>query len=615
MSVRATTLAWLGLPLLACLVYAPALHNPFVYDDLVAIKDNALIRQLHLAPLFLRGGVSTDGFANGQFRPLTVLTFALNYRVGGVDPFGYRLVNLVLHMANALLGALLVRGLLARVPLVVRKPPLSRESATVVALLAMAWFVVHPINSLAILLAWKRATLLFSLFSLIAILCLLALRSSHSDNPWRRRGLLAGLWASQLLAVASKENAAVLPLVILLVELWPTADAQPRRRPRDALVVLVPTFAVGIASAAFLLTRATQQVEIGPFAYLATQTKVVWSYLAMWVVPTLVSTVYDVVPGNTADVMTWGAGLATAGALVLIVWSARRWPFVSLASAWVVLWLAPTSSLVPIPLLEDEDRTYLAFLLLWALPAAALAWLADRPRARVPARVGTGLILVALTGLTLSRVTLWSDAEVLWRDAIKHHPRSHIAATNYCAAVLAQPDKAKQAVAVCSDMHARAPGSGKLQGMLVAAYRNAGAAERAEQLLARFLEDDEPGPEVLRTAGHSAWFHDRPREAIAYYRRALALHPFDFESVLYMARSYVELGELDHARSLATQLDRWSLPDNLHFSLALAELHRAVGWQARACAEVGAMRPRLDASFASNVDLRNLRAACELPVP
>jgi len=116
--------------------------------------------------------------------------------------------------------------------------------------------------------------------------------------------------------------------VILLVELWPTADAQPRRRPRDALVVLVPTFAIGIASGAFLLTRATQQVEIGPFAYLATQTKVVWSYLAMWVVPTLVSTVYDVVPGNTADVMTWVAGLATAGALALIVWSARRWPFV-----------------------------------------------------------------------------------------------------------------------------------------------------------------------------------------------------------------------------------------------------------------------------------------------
>jgi len=78
---------------------------------------------------------------------------------------------------------------------------------------------------------------------------------------------------------------------------------------------------------------------------------------------------------------------------------------------------------VPIPLLEDEDRTYLAFLLLWALPAAALAWLAGRPRARVPARVGMGLILVALTGLTLSRVTLWSDAEVLWGDAIKAHPR------------------------------------------------------------------------------------------------------------------------------------------------------------------------------------------------
>ena len=91
MPVRGTVLASLGLVLLAGLSYVPALHNPFVYDDLFAIQDNVFIRQIGLAPFLLQGMVSGSGFGNGQFRPVTVFTFALNYLAGGENPFGYRL--------------------------------------------------------------------------------------------------------------------------------------------------------------------------------------------------------------------------------------------------------------------------------------------------------------------------------------------------------------------------------------------------------------------------------------------------------------------------------------------------------------------------------------------
>ena len=71
MPVDRRMLAWFAIPALAALAYGPALGNPLTYDDLSAIKDNAFIRQLDLIPVLFHGGLTSNGFANGQFRPLT----------------------------------------------------------------------------------------------------------------------------------------------------------------------------------------------------------------------------------------------------------------------------------------------------------------------------------------------------------------------------------------------------------------------------------------------------------------------------------------------------------------------------------------------------------------
>jgi protein O-mannosyl-transferase len=613
MRVRGSVLACLSLVLLAGLTYASALHNPFVYDDLEAIQNNVFIRQISLAPVLLHGGVSSSGFGNGQFRPVTVFTFALNYLAGGENPFGYRLVNLILHALNAVLGAHLLRMLLLRVPFSSRSPGLSKAKVESIAWLAAALFVVHPMNSLAVLLVWKRATLLLSLFSLLAVFCLLALRRDDlRPHWWRRVGLYAGLFCAQLLALGSKENAAILPAVLLLLDLWPRPGWNPRERWREIFRLQLPIQLLGIASAIFLLTRDPHKVEMGRLLYLGTQTKVIWGYVAMTVAPWLISTVYDVVPAKLQDGLFWLAALSVLGVMLSGVWLVRRWSFMALALFWAVLWLAPTSSLIPIPLLKDEDRAYLAFLLVWALPAYALVALGNmRPLGwRVAARLGGSLIILSLLGLTLVRGILWSDAEILWMDAIEKHPDSRIASINYCAAILSQPDKTQQAVSVCSQAYARDPQNPRLQASLVSALVGVGAFDRAEAMLAMLLKNEEPSSQLLRMAGHLAWFRNRPAEAIDYYRRVLKEQPFDLESVLYMARSYAELGAMDDARSLASQLDRWALSSDMSFRLALAELHRAIGWSARACAEYENLQLAVRDRQMANADRLKLEASC-----
>ena len=614
MILRRSTMGWLGLPLLAGLAFASALHNPFVYDDSVAIQENSLIRQLHLTWLFFHGGLSSSGFAHGQFRPLTLLSFSLNYLVGGENPFGYRLVNLVLHASNAVLGGKLLQQLLLRVPWPHAGPPLTEPSATAVALLAAALFVVHPVDSLSVLLVWKRATLLVTLFSLLAVLSLLWLRREEArPRPLRRVALCAGLWGSQLLALGAKETAAILPALLLLVDLWPRAGWNPRQAWRAVLRLQWPTLLIGVAGAIFLLTRAAQVVPMGRWVYCATEAKVIWGYLAMVMVPSLVSIVYDVAPARVGDGYVWLASLSLLGVLVFAVAMIRRRPWLALAILWAALALAPTSTLVPIPLLMDEDRVYLALLLLWVFPAYLLVWWAGRGHAwfgKPAARVVGAVLLLVLVGFTLARASLWCDPVVLWSEANERHPDSAIAATNFCAALTAQPERAQQAVAICQKAYERAPDDPNLQFNLTKAYVGVGAMTQAESLVAALLARGQTSPQLLRVAGHLAWYRDRPADAIGYYRQALADLPLDLETAIYLARSYAELQQTTEATSLARQIDHWVLPGDVALHLALAALHQSIGWSDRACAEYRKLAPQLATLPIANADGRALDAAC-----
>ena len=102
-----------SLVLLTGLVYANGLRNPFVIDDHSIIVRNFLLRQWTLAELMKSHLFSTIAVETQYYRPLTLLSFALNYGLSGLDPAGYRLVNIALHLLVATLSFLL----LVRLPL------------------------------------------------------------------------------------------------------------------------------------------------------------------------------------------------------------------------------------------------------------------------------------------------------------------------------------------------------------------------------------------------------------------------------------------------------------------------------------------------------------------
>lgn len=187
--------------LMALLAYAPTLGNGFAYDDTAIVQGNPVIRSLRNVPrLFVTDYWGTlelpDVFRDTRlYRPLVIVSFALNYALGGLHPLGYHVVNLVLHAGVSL--AVYAVG--------IQILGLSCVGATVAAGL----FAVHPLHTEAVAGIVGRAELLMSLGVLLALW------------GYRRGGRLGRLGSLLAFAVGllAKEQAMVLPGILLLHEL------------------------------------------------------------------------------------------------------------------------------------------------------------------------------------------------------------------------------------------------------------------------------------------------------------------------------------------------------------------------------------------------------------
>ena len=225
--------SWLVAAMLALavgVVYGTALRGPFIFDDSDSIRNNPTI--VRLWPLI---GGTNGGPLNPESdlpvsgRPLVNLSFALNYHFGGLDPFGYRACNVVLHVASALLLWAIVRRTLRLPRFGGRFEPSAGWLAFVVSLL----WALHPLQTEAVIYVTQRTELMVAFFYLATLYCSLrywatfspadvadprkALLEARPDG-WHRIAWLSLAVLSCLCGMACKEVMVSAPLVVLLFE-------------------------------------------------------------------------------------------------------------------------------------------------------------------------------------------------------------------------------------------------------------------------------------------------------------------------------------------------------------------------------------------------------------
>ena len=177
--------------LISFLAYLPVLHNGFVnWDDDQYIQENWIIHTFNIKEIF-------TGYFMGNYHPLTMLVLAIEYKLFGIAPTGYHLINLLIHLLNIIL---------------VYKLIVLLSDKKYVALIACLLFGIHPIHVESVAWVSELKDLLYAFFFLLSIIYYLKFIKS-GDKIFYFYSLLLFLPA-----LLSKAMAASLPLAMLLID-------------------------------------------------------------------------------------------------------------------------------------------------------------------------------------------------------------------------------------------------------------------------------------------------------------------------------------------------------------------------------------------------------------
>ena len=186
--------------------YHNSLRGPFVFDDVPAIRDNPTIHQLW-PPWQALSPPQADNPVTA--RPVVNLSLAVNYALGGLNVWGYHVVNLAIHI----LGALVLYGVVRRTLLCASLRERYGDEARWLALAVALIWVVHPLQTESVTYLIQRTESLMGLFFLLTLYCVI--RGSTSSG---RRGWYAAAIVCCALGMGSKEVMVVAPLTVLLYD-------------------------------------------------------------------------------------------------------------------------------------------------------------------------------------------------------------------------------------------------------------------------------------------------------------------------------------------------------------------------------------------------------------
>lgn len=491
----------LALILAAVAVYVRILGHDFqlFWDDDKYIVSNQMIH-----------GLSADNikrcfttFYFGNYAPLHLLSYMLDYSVWGLAPRGYFLTNMLLHLTNGLLfHALLVRGGMARLW----------------AFLAAFIFLFHPVQVENVAWVSERKSLLALFFMLLAFAAYQKYRERAGRNG---KGAYAASFAFFICALLSKAVAVVFPLILLLYDACFLKREEGSRR----VGAVLPFFMAALAVTWLTVLAQTPGALPGeggglttwhggsPYATFLTMLTVLLRYLQLVLMPVSLSVMYDppVKAGFDGVVVAGAAVLVLLAAAALMLFRSHRKAFFFYGIFFIGL--VPVSQVIPIATLMNDRYLYLPLLgaagctaCLGQHLAAASGW------RRNAALAAAGVAVMLLPVLSFLRAGVWRNDLTLWSDAVRKSPDHPVA----------------------------------LYG-LGQAQQNSGNLEGARLSYLRVLEQNPRHLDTLIHLGQLYRTKNLPLEGLPYLLEATRHYPALPQGYLDLGKSYYQGGELEKA--------------------------------------------------------------------
>ncbi len=553
------------------LVYSNSLNGMFVFDDHSFIENNPAIYKLFNFEAIIKFHPS---------RPFGTYTFAMDYFLWGLNPFGYHVTNLLIHLAASVLVWWFLTMLL--------KSPSQKWLSLTAALI----FAVHPVHTEAVNYITQRYTSLAGFFYLAAVCCYVRARLFNDDWRFYAASLIAAL-----LGAWTRETLITLPAVLLMTEYYfieGTKGVSFSKAQVKYFLLLIAVLAViplaysfNVSSIwadkGFSHSHEAEQITAGN--YFLTQFRVLAVYIGLLVLPLQQNFEYDfAVSKSFFEPAVFFCFIFLAALIILARLIRRKKPLISFGIFWFFVTISIEGGLIPIPYVINEYRTYLPSVGYCIVLSALVLELIKTPRL---AAIVAALFIAGYSNLTFERNKVWQDEIVFWEDVVRKSPHKSRPYDNLAQSYLAAGNSEK-AVENLHKALAINPHNAATYTNLGVAYLGLGNNEEALRQFDRALrilsdsgwawnnrgvvflnlgnetEAQKSFEEAMKTkeifleprlnlAGIYLRRKD-PVKAAELYRQALELYPHDGNSYAELLKISLEQNDLGRAVSVIQQM-------------------------------------------------------------
>ncbi len=528
---------------LGLLVYSPSLFADFVFDDYSAIVENPFIRIFNLRDLW----------RYDPSRFLTNLTFGINYLLGGVNVVGWHLVNIILHAVAAFLTYRLMK-LTFETPLM--KKSVLQPQAEKMAVTGALLFLLHPIQTQAVIYIVQRSTLLATVFYLAALIYYLWARLEGKGSFY----IKAVGWG--YLAMLSKPLSLTLPLIIVVYEFC-FFEIEKKLDIRRAvafsflslILIIIPFGLLGFSNLNQLVLEGHQHISW--IVRLTTQPNVLLTYIRLLFFPVHLNLDYDY-PAvySLLNFHSLAALLMIGGILGIAVHAFKKERLVTFGILWFFLTLLPVI-IFPLEDIIFEHWLYLPSYGFVLVVVTSVFQLNFRRKMRNAIIAG---ILGGLTLLTCQRIFVWKDPIVLMQDGVKKSPRKPRAHNNLGFAYLrkGQYEKAEASFKKAIDLN---PEYIVAQNNLASVYYEQNRLPEAKDIFERLVKFY---PEYLDPYLNLAFIYQylgEEEKSYRYFAFILERQPFNSAAHIGLGNIYQKNRRFLKAKA-EFQRAIWLKPDN-----------------------------------------------------